>query len=803
MSKLQKIKLIEDNIKEYICNNETEIDITKPKYFATFPYPYMNGKLHLGHGFTMCKVDFECRWKQINGYNVLFPFGFHCTGMPISASAKKLEKEFETGKIEHMEKMTQYEILALSGVPKDEIYKFVNPKYWIEYFPKYGLEDITKMGLMVDKRRSFVTTDINPFYDSFIKWQFTKLKEKGYLKYGTRNSIYSENLKIQCQDHDRSIGEGVQIELFTIVEYKLKNDTKKIYVWIPFMDTFENISQKIKTIKFNSKILFNEYYDTVNDKYILITPYFYSNYKEQYGELKLINQEIIIKKDDVYDLETNVLFVNNFDCLYSNMLGGEIKLVNDIDNENKNYKLLVNKIELPTEQVVDRMGGTCIVKALPQWYIDYSNLEWKNETLKCIETMNLHSEIKTKLIMTVTKLREWGVSRPFGLGSHLPFDENLLIDSLSDSTIYPAYYTISHLIHNDLFGQDSKYDVKQFTKEVWNYIFCDNNLEEKIEIEFMEDIKKMKKSFEYFYPVDMRISGKDLINNHLPMYIYNHVAIFDKKHYPISINCNGWVLVDGKKMAKSEGNFITISDILKTDSIDAVRLTLADSGDSLDDANYIKSNASNSNVLKIFNWIDVIEKYIIEINDNTTTNYIDLMFAQVFLNLTNNIIKNYSCQKYKFVVRDCFYEWTNFREKYKTYSKYFNENVNKNLFKIIIESQIILLYPIMPHIATHMWNNILKNKDISKVIYNDYVIKTNYDEEILEKFQLMEDIITSARTKIARLINKKKNINEIKISIDTKLIDDFIKKIIIMQLKQIVIFEHTDTTKPIINITTN
>jgi leucyl-tRNA synthetase len=301
----------------------------------------------------------------------------------------------------------------------------------------------------------------------------------------------------------------------------------------------------------------------------------------------------------------------------------------------------------------------------------------------------------------------------------------------------------------------------------------------------------------------MRISGKDLINNHLPMYIYNHVAIFDKKHYPISINCNGWVLVDGKKMAKSEGNFITISDILKTDSIDAVRLTLADSGDSLDDANYIKSNASNSNVLKIFNWIDVIEKYIIEINDNTTTNYIDLMFAQVFLNLTNNIIKNYSCQKYKFVVRDCFYEWTNFREKYKTYSKYFNENVNKNLFKIIIESQIILLYPIMPHIATHMWNNILKNKDISKVIYNDYVIKTNYDEEILEKFQLMEDIITSARTKIARLINKKKNINEIKISIDTKLIDDFIKKIIIMQLKQIVIFEHTDTTKPIINITTN
>lgn len=87
----------------------------KLKYFGTFPYPYMNGKLHLGHAFTMLKVDFECRWKQLNGYNVLFPFGFHCTGTSIYSSTKKLEKEITSGQIESMPyKQFQWDILVKS-----------------------------------------------------------------------------------------------------------------------------------------------------------------------------------------------------------------------------------------------------------------------------------------------------------------------------------------------------------------------------------------------------------------------------------------------------------------------------------------------------------------------------------------------------------------------------------------------------------------------------------------------------------------------------------------------------------------
>jgi len=47
----------------------------------------------MGHMFSMSKSDFTARYKKLMGYNTLFPFGFHCTGMPICAAADKLKRE--------------------------------------------------------------------------------------------------------------------------------------------------------------------------------------------------------------------------------------------------------------------------------------------------------------------------------------------------------------------------------------------------------------------------------------------------------------------------------------------------------------------------------------------------------------------------------------------------------------------------------------------------------------------------------------------------------------------------------------
>ena len=98
--------------------------------------------------------------------------------------------------------------------------------------------------------------------------------------------------------------------------------------------------------------------------------------------------------------------------------------------------------------------------------------------------------------------------------------------------------------------------------------------------------------------MDLRVSAKDLIPNHLTMALYNHAALWPaadaERTMPRGFFCNGHVLVDGEKMAKQKGNFLTLEDAVARWGADATRLGLANAGDSIDDANFERENADNA-----------------------------------------------------------------------------------------------------------------------------------------------------------------------------------------------------------------
>lgn len=101
--KVEYLQKIEQEVQKRWANEkiheenapETPRKSPKEKFLCTFPFPYMNGRLHLGHTFSLSKCEFAVRYQRLKGKKVLFPFGFHCTGMPIKACADKLKREME------------------------------------------------------------------------------------------------------------------------------------------------------------------------------------------------------------------------------------------------------------------------------------------------------------------------------------------------------------------------------------------------------------------------------------------------------------------------------------------------------------------------------------------------------------------------------------------------------------------------------------------------------------------------------------------------------------------------------------
>jgi leucyl-tRNA synthetase len=155
---------------------------------------------------------------------VLWPFAFHCTGMPINAAANRLKSEISQNlHVKRELQGTQFSIMKQMGIPEEDIPKFQDPVVWLHYFSPLSRDHLKKFGVHVDWRRSFITTEYNPYYDSFIEWQFQVLREQGRVVFGKRPSIFSVKDNQICADHDRSEGEGVNPQEYTIIKIQVKN----------------------------------------------------------------------------------------------------------------------------------------------------------------------------------------------------------------------------------------------------------------------------------------------------------------------------------------------------------------------------------------------------------------------------------------------------------------------------------------------------------------------------------------------------------------------------------------------------
>ncbi len=226
--------------------------------------------------------------------------------------------------------------------------------------------------------------------------------------------------------------------------------------------------------------------------------------------------------------------------------------------------------EFDNRQVICRCGGRVYVKILhDQWFLEYSDPCWKEQVKTQLERMALvPPEVRTEFDRTVDWLKDWACTRRVGLGTKLPWDPTWIIEPLSDSTIYMAYYTIAHHL--------KAIPPENLTPEVFDYIFKGEGNPETVD---RETLDRLRSEFLYWYPYDYRFSAKDLISNHLTFQLFHHRAIFPQELQPKGMVIFGMGLLNGAKMSSSKGNVFLLEDAVEEFGADTVRMFLVGSAE--------------------------------------------------------------------------------------------------------------------------------------------------------------------------------------------------------------------------------
>lgn len=401
--------------------------------------------------------------------------------------------------------------------------------------------------------------------------------------------------------------------------------------------------------------------------------------------------------------------------------------------ENKYADIL---LELTNTPVKCRCGAECIVKVLNnQWFLNYGDKDWKKLATRCFDEMNiLPQEIKSEFNYVIGWLRERACARQHGLGTKLPWDKDWIVESLSDSVIYMAYYTISKFVN------EKTITTENLSKEFFDYIFLDKGDAKKIsEITKMSEeiINEIKKEFQYFYPVDSRHSGRDLVPNHLTFFVLNHVAIFPESNWPKEIVVNGSVLMNGSKMSKSMGNIIPLRKAIQDYGADPIRLAIIISAELLQDADFNMESISGiqNKIESLYQECSRLKEEEIE-NLEAEDRWILSKTQKMTLQVTTAIEK----MRLREALHDILFAFESDLSWYMKRIRAKNRGNISGILHQINSTRVAMLSPFAPHIAEEIWEKLGNSGFVSTSRWPEFS-EENIDAVAIQSEELLKSTI--------------------------------------------------------------
>ncbi|MFX1432268.1 MAG: leucine--tRNA ligase [Promethearchaeota archaeon] len=414
-----------------------------------------------------------------------------------------------------------------------------------------------------------------------------------------------------------------------------------------------------------------------------------------------------------------------------------IQVIENLRNMDKADKLYIPV----TRDLQCRCGEKITITILKdQWFLNFNAGNWKQNAFDCLNKMTI---VPKKYRLNFENVFNWLEKRPCarkrGLGTKLPFDEDWIIESLSDSTIYMSFYTISHhLKHNNI-----KPD--QLIPEFFDFIYLKKGDSQHISrITKINEklLEKMQDEFHYWYPVDHRHTAIMHISNHLSFYIFHHVAIFPNQLWPRIITLIEPVIIEGQKMGKSKGNVISLADIQNKYSADLFRFYISHSADLGINMDWKEKEiqAVKTHINRFYNFFSENSQEIQDLElqyKNLKSKYAKVIISKIIQNFleVDKALKQYNLRRY---LQLSFYETFNLIRDLKKFVE--NKEDFKIVFKLIYKDWLKVLSLTMPHLCEELWEISGNRGFISYSVWRDLNI-TYLNEELEIEFNYISNLI--------------------------------------------------------------
>ncbi len=778
---------------------KSKIDQTKKKFYCLEMFPYPSGKIHMGHVRNYTIGDVLSRYKTLEGFNVLHPMGWDSFGMPAENAAKQNNldpKDWTENNIKTMK--SQLKMLGLS-VDWDREISTCAPDYY-KHQQKLFL-DLYDKGL-VYRKESYVNWD--PVDQTVLAneqvidgkgWRSGAIVERKKLnQWFFKISHFSEELlsglsslnewpeKVKIMQKNW-IGKSYGCEIDFKIEGSKKVESIKCYTTRP--DTLFGFS--FLALSVDHPI--SKHYENDKD---------FQKFSKECS--KTGTTEESIASATKIGFKTDLLAINpldpknkvpvyfaNFvlmDYGFGAVFGCPAHDQRDFEFAKK-YKLEIKTVVKPNDQEDtftvqnEAYSGPGIL--INSEYLN--NLKVPDESIN--QTIKLLEEKKLGKKKTNYRLKDWGISRQRYWGCPIPiaYDDDNNIVKIPENQL-PVKLPVN--VNLDINGNpldanndwknveiDGKKCVREtdtldtFVDSSWYFLrFCSANNHK---VPFNET------DIDYWMPVDQYVGGVEHAILHLlysrfftrALRLNNNKLKMDEPfkglftqgmvcHETYKDDQNNWLSPEevisnngkdfyeknnpnkkvkvgpSESMSKSKRNTIDPQDIIKKYGADAVRFfILADSPPDRDVKWTDEGIISSYKFVQKF-WI--LSEEIIELNKNTTE-----IFNEELEVFTNQVIDktNQSLNKFRYNVIIAA-----FHEIYSHFKKIVDDKKNSENLKKNFEKILILMMPVMPHLACECLERFNYNKKLCWPIVEEKYLKKERNNIVIQINGKKRNIIT-------------------------------------------------------------